>query len=86
MPGWKLWIHGLIAATISGAAGGIGSAIGSLAVGDPGRHALKIALIGALFSGITGAAAYLKQSPVPPGWDGMERRAENQQRMHKEGS
>lgn len=74
MPSWKVWIHGLVAATISGAAGGLGGAVGSLGVGDPFNHVLKIAAVSAGFSAVVGATAYLKQSPVPPGWDGVERR------------
>ena len=74
MPNWKLWLHGLVAATVSGCAGGIGTVVGSLAVGDGLIHGLKVAGVGAIFSAIIGAAAYLKQSPVPPGWDGTDRR------------
>ena len=70
----KAWIHGLIAATISGAAGGFGTVVGSLAVGDGLMHGLKVAVITALFSGAVGAAAYLKKSPVPETWNGVERR------------
>lgn len=74
MANWKIWMHGLVAAVISGGAGGVGSALGSLGVGDPFNHALKIAGVSALISAVIGAAAYLKQSPVPPGWDGTDRR------------
>ena len=74
MPVWKLWLHGLVAATISGAASGLGAAAGALVMGDGLVHCLKIAAVAALFAGIIGAAAYLKQSPVPPDWDGQDRR------------
>lgn len=77
MKTWQVWLHGLVAATVSGTAGGIGTVVGSLAVGDNLLHGLKVAGVGAIFSGIIGAAAYLKQSPVPPGWDGAERRSRN---------
>ena len=70
----KVWLHGLIAAIISGAAGGLGTVVGSLAAGDGLMHGLQVAVIAALFSAITGAAAYLKQSPLPPTWTGEDRR------------
>ena len=74
MPAWKIWAHGIIAGFICGAAGGFGAAVGALAIGDPLNHGLQIAGVAALFSGIVGAAGYLKQSPVPKGWDGTDRR------------
>lgn len=74
MNDWRVWLHGLVAATITGAASGIGAVVGSLAIGTGLKHALEIALASAVLSGIVGAAAYLKQSPVPPEWDGVDRR------------
>jgi len=70
----KVWFHGLIAAFIVGAAGGLGTVVGSLVAGDSLLHGLKVASIAALLSGLAGAAAYLKQSPVPPEWTGEDRR------------
>ena len=70
----KIWLRGLIAAAVSGAAGGFGAVVGSLAAGDGLVHGLKVAVIGALFSGIAGASAYLKKSPIPDVWKGEDRR------------
>lgn len=74
MTDWKLWLHGLIAAAVGSAAGGFGSIAGSLVVGDGLMHGLKVASLAALLSAVIAVAAYLKQSPVPPGWDGTDRR------------
>lgn len=74
MPQWKIWLHGLIAAAVGSAAGGFGSIAGSLVVGDGIWHGLKVACFAALLSAAISVAAYLKQSPVPPGWDGTDRR------------
>lgn len=62
-----MWLHGLLAAFISGCAMGV-----SMLVVDP-EHMQKgewskideMALVG----GVIGAAAYLKQSPLPNGED-----------------
>jgi len=72
MTGWRLWIRGLIAATVNGLASGI-----VLVIADPvtfnlidGKQKL-LATSGLL--GLLGMANYLKQHPVPE-WDGVDRR------------
>jgi len=69
-----IWIKGLVAATIAGAANGV--ITGFAAVGIDPNHfnlqaglkpTLAIAGISALMSALIGAAAYLKQSPLPNG-------------------
>jgi len=74
MPAWKLWLHGLIAAAVVGAATGASSVMGSLAIGDGLTHGLKVAGATGLIAGLAAALLYLKQSPVPAGWDGIDRR------------
>lgn len=68
----ELWIKGLLAAAIAGAANGV--ITGFAAVGIDPEHfnlqagikpTLAIAGVSALMSGIIGVAAYLKQSPLP---------------------
>lgn len=62
MSTWRVWIRGLVAAYISGSASWIlGMAI------EPSQSALVLKL--AALHGLTAAAAYLKQSPVPGGPD-----------------
>lgn len=61
---WKLWLHGLAAAFIGGAA----NAISNIAVAPETFNfeaGLKKLLMSALVSGVLGAALYLKKSPVP---------------------
>ncbi len=71
---WKIWLKGLLAAGIAGAANGI--ITGFAAVGIDPQHfnlaaglksTLAIAGVSAAMSSIIGVAAYLKQSPLPPG-------------------
>jgi len=59
---WRLWIKGLSAAAIGGAANSI-----SVYIVDPVNFSdfSKLAKV-ALLSAILGAAFYLKQSPIPP--------------------
>lgn len=58
------WVKGLVAAVVSGAANAI-----VLAVVDPANFPLtdlsKVGTV-AVVSGLVAAAAYLKQSPLPP--------------------
>ena len=69
----KMWIHGLLAAIIAGGANGVITGFAAIGI-DPThfnlqaglRPTLAIAGISALMSAIIGAAAYLKQSPLPP--------------------
>lgn len=66
MGDWKIWIHGLVAAIISAAASGV-----TLVIVDPSafnfsgsglQHLGTVCGVQALIA----AAAYLKQSPLPP--------------------
>jgi hypothetical protein len=68
----ELWIKGLVAAAISGGAGGI--LTGFAAVGIDPQHfnlqsgtgaTLRIAVAAALINGVIGVAAYLQKSPLP---------------------
>lgn len=68
----ELWVKGLLAAAIAGAANGV--ITGFAAVGIDPQHfnlqagikaTLAIAGVSAMMSGIIGVAAYLKQSPLP---------------------
>lgn len=75
MPAWKLWLHGLVAAFVGGAAGALDSALVLVLVapqdfnlGSGFYRLLLTASVFALLSGFKVAAAYLKKSPVPPGW------------------
>lgn len=72
MYGLELWLKGLLAAAIAGAANGV--ITGFAAVGIDPTHfnlqsglkaTLAIAGVSALMSGLIGVAAYLKQSPLP---------------------
>ncbi len=74
MSSWKVWLKGLIAAAISGGANGLTTGFTAMGV-DPEHFNLRSRGIGntlllagtsALMASILGAAAYLKQSPVPP--------------------
>jgi hypothetical protein len=69
-----MWIKGIFAAGISGAAGGV--LTGFAAVGIDPQHfnlqagmaaTFKIAVAAALINAVIGVAAYLQKSPLPPG-------------------
>ena len=68
----EIWLKGLLAAGIAGAANGIITGIAAVGI-DPTkfnlqaglRSTLAIAGVSAIMSGIIGTAAYLKQSPLP---------------------
>jgi Zn-dependent protease len=69
---FELWIKGVVAAAISGAAGGI--LTGFAAVGIDPQHfnlqagagaTLRIAAAAALINAVIGVAAYLQKSPLP---------------------
>jgi Zn-dependent protease len=68
----EMWLRGLIAATISGGAGGILTGLAAIGI-DPqhfnltaGWHqTLKIGLAAALINAIIGVAGYLQKSPLP---------------------
>ncbi len=68
----EIWLRGIIAAAISGGAGGI--LTGFAAVGIDPQHfnlqsgigaTLRIAAAAALINAVIGVAAYLQKSPLP---------------------
>jgi hypothetical protein len=68
----EIWLKGLVAAAVSGAAGGV--LTGLAAVGIDPQHfnlqtgtgaTLRIAAAAALINAIIGVAAYLQKSPLP---------------------
>ena len=68
----ELWAKGLAAATIAGAANGLITGFAAVGI-DPNhfnlqaglKSTLAIAGVSAIMSALIGAAAYLKQSPLP---------------------
>lgn len=70
---WELWIKGMLAAAIAGAANGVITGFAAVGI-DPAqfnlqagfKNTLAIAGVSAAMSCIIGVAAYLKQSPLPP--------------------
>jgi hypothetical protein len=72
MYGLELWLKGLAAAAIAGAANGVITGFAAVGI-DPAhfnlqsglKPTLAIAGVSALMGGIIGVAAYLKQSPLP---------------------
>jgi hypothetical protein len=69
-----IWLKGMLAAAISGAAGGV--LTGVAAVGIDPQHfnlqagigsTMQIAAAAALINAIIGVAAYLQKSPLPNG-------------------
>ena len=70
----ELWFKGLLAAAISGAAGGV--LTGFAAVGIDPQHfnlqaglgsTFRIGVAAALINAVIGVAAYLQKSPLPNG-------------------
>ena len=67
-----IWIRGILAAGISGAAGGVMTGLAAVGI-DPGhfnlqagmRATVKIAAAAALINAVIGVAAYLQKSPLP---------------------
>ena len=68
----ELWLKGIIAAAISGAAGGV--LTGFAAVGIDPQHfnlqagmgaTMRIAAAAAMINSVIGVAAYLQKSPLP---------------------
>jgi hypothetical protein len=68
----EIWLKGLLAAAISGAAGGV--LTGFAAVGIDPQHfnlqtgmgaTMRIAAAAALINAVIGVAAYLQKSPLP---------------------
>lgn len=77
----QIWIHGIIAAFIGG---GANAFLGVISTGivlpnqvntGNGLHTAFV-LMGVQFvlGGAIAVAMFLKQSPVPPGWDGVDTR------------
>lgn len=69
----ETWFKGLVAALVSGASGGVLTALGSMGIRPDvfnltqGLHAtLAMMGVGALINAIIGVAGYLQKSPVPP--------------------
>lgn len=83
MTGQK-WFHGLVAAFVGGCAGAFDSGIALILIApetfnlnkDLTKTLMTVAVLG-LLTGLKCAAAYLKQSPVPPEWNGTDRRNGN---------
>ncbi len=69
----EVWLKGIGAAAISGAANGIVTGFAAIGI-DPNHfnlgagihHTLEIAGVSAAISAILGVALYLRQSPLPP--------------------
>jgi len=70
----QIWLRGIVAAAITGAAGGV--LTGLAAVGIDPQHfnlkagmaaTLRIAAAAALINAVIGVAAYLQKSPLPSG-------------------
>ncbi len=70
----ELWLKGLLAAAISGAAGGVLTGFAAAGI-DPQHFNLqagvgatfRIGLAAALINAVIGVAAYLQKSPLPSG-------------------
>jgi hypothetical protein len=69
MHSFEVWAKGLVAAAIAGAANGVITGFAAVGI-DPGHFNLQAGLRSTLalagVSAVIGAAAYLKQSPLPP--------------------
>jgi hypothetical protein len=70
----EIWLKGLLAAAVSGAAGGVLTGIAAVGI-DPQHFNLqagigatmRIAMAAALINAVIGVAAYLQKSPLPSG-------------------
>jgi hypothetical protein len=68
----EVWLKGLLAAAVAGAANGVITGFAAVGI-DPNhfnlqaglKSTLAIATVSAIISAIIGVAAYLKQSPLP---------------------
>jgi len=68
----EIWLKGLIAAAISGAAGGVLTGFAAVGI-DPAHFnlqagvgaTLRIGVAAALINAVIGVAAYLQKSPLP---------------------
>jgi len=69
----EVWLKGLLAAAISGAAGGVLTSLAAVGI-DPQHFNLqagsaatiRIGAAAALINAVIGVAAYLQKSPLPP--------------------
>jgi hypothetical protein len=76
MKTWQIWVRGIAAAGISGAANGIVTGFAAIGI-DPSHfnlqegfhHTLEIGGVAAAISAVLGVALYLRQSPLPPELD-----------------
>jgi len=72
MKRFEIWLKGLIAAAISGAAGGVLTGFAAVGI-DPAHFnlqagigaTLRIGMAASLINGVIGVAAYLQKSPLP---------------------
>jgi hypothetical protein len=70
----EVWLKGLLAAAISGAAGGVLTGLAAVGI-DPQHFNLqtgigatfRIVTAAALINAVSGVAAYLQKSPLPSG-------------------
>ena len=68
----ELWLKGLVAAAVSGGAGGVMTGLAAVGI-DPGHFNLqagmgatmRIGAAAALINAVIGVAAYLQKSPLP---------------------
>ena len=87
----EIWLRGMLAAVISGAANGAITGFAAIGI-DPTHfnlaagfaHTLSLAGVSAVMSGIIGVAAYLKQSPLPGDCTSAENRSPWSERWRRE--
>ena len=73
MKNLEIWLKGIAAAAISGAANGIVTGFAAIGI-DPNHfnlgsglhHTFEIGGVSAAISAVLGVALYLRQSPLPP--------------------
>jgi hypothetical protein len=72
MKKWEIWLRGIVAAAISGLAGGVLTGFAAVGI-DPAHFNLatgfgatcKMAAAAALINAVIGVAGYLQKSPLP---------------------
>ncbi len=72
MKSWEIWLRGMLAASISGAAGGVLTGLAAIGI-EPAHfnltagfgHTWRIGAAAALINAVIGVAAYLQKSPLP---------------------
>jgi len=69
----KVWLHGLVAAVISGGAGGVVNSLAAVGIrpdafnfNNSFKSTAELAGVSFLFCAFLGLAFFLKQSPLPP--------------------